>query len=165
MREANQKYANAHKAEISENKRRYYQEHREEILALRSPYYFENKDVLLAYRKRYYEENRGRALANKAEYNKTHRSERRAIENKRRARKKNNGGSHAAADIRAQYNEQDGLCLYCGREVGDQYHVDHYIPLAAGGGNGPDNIVIACPRCNCAKQDSHPEEFLARLVP
>jgi 5-methylcytosine-specific restriction endonuclease McrA len=83
--------------------------------------------------------------------------------NRRRARKKNNGGSHTAADIEQQYERQKGKCFYCGAKVGKKYHVDHVVPLAKGGSNGPENLVIACPSCNCAKHDKHPMDFSGQL--
>jgi 5-methylcytosine-specific restriction endonuclease McrA len=81
----------------------------------------------------------------------------------RRARKAAAGGHHTTADVRAQYARQRGRCYWCGRRVGEKYHVDHVIPLAKGGTNGPENLVIACPSCNCSKGARHPMEWAGRL--
>ena len=48
-------------------------------------------------------------------------------------------------------------------KVGGDYHVDHVIPLILGGSNGPENLVIACPRCNLSKGAKMPHEFSERL--
>ncbi len=77
----------------------------------------------------------------------------------RKARKKGNGGTHTAADIQDQYDRQKGRCYYCKKKVGDTYHVDHVVPLAKGGSNGPENLVVTCPECNLAKGSQHPAEF------
>ena len=72
-------------------------------------------------------------------------------------------GKHTAADIRRIYAEQCGLCTYCGVEVGDRFHVDHDIPLARGGSNGPENLCIACRPCNTSKQALTGAEFRLRI--
>jgi 5-methylcytosine-specific restriction endonuclease McrA len=125
-----------------------------------------------ACRKMYRIQNRERLIAASAKWNKENperfaenvrRSERkwlektlahwRAAERRYRARKLNAAGTHTAADIQAQYKRQKGCCYYCGVKVGDTYHADHVIPLSRGGSNGPENIVIACPKCNLSKND------------
>src|SRR3990167_9508231 len=71
----------------------------------------------------------------------------------RRARLRQDGGVITAADIEKQHHAQKGRCYYCGIKVGDNYHVDHVIPVTRGGSNTPDNIVISCPKCNRSKSD------------
>jgi 5-methylcytosine-specific restriction endonuclease McrA len=87
-----------------------------------------------------------------------------ACAHNRRARKLQNGGTHTAADIRAQYDNQRGKCWWCGKKVGKTYHVDHRIPLARGGSNAPENIVIACPSCNHSKGSKMPWEWSGQLL-
>jgi hypothetical protein len=56
--------------------------------------------------------------------------------------------------------ERDGPeCAYCDR-VPINYHVDHFIPKAKGGPDRLSNLVLACPRCNLAKKDKWPADFL-----
>lgn len=87
------------------------------------------------------------------EYAKNHRQQRRVSERNRRARLRNNG-THTIQDIIRQYKRQRGRCYYCGHKVPwRKHHVDHVIPLIKGGSNGPSNLVIACPTCNCRKRD------------
>lgn len=82
-----------------------------------------------------------------------------ARESRRRSRKRNAEGKHTAHDIMVQYGRQRGKCYYCGCKMGKKYHVDHVIPLVRGGGNGPENIVIACPHCNMSKGSKLPHEW------
>lgn len=44
-------------------------------------------------------------------------------------------------------------CRYCGRSEGEgvTLHVDHVIPVALGGRNDPENLVVACADCNLGK--------------
>lgn len=47
----------------------------------------------------------------------------------------------------------DFKCRYCGRAQADGVviHVDHVIPVAAGGRNDPENLVTSCADCNLGK--------------
>jgi 5-methylcytosine-specific restriction endonuclease McrA len=44
-------------------------------------------------------------------------------------------------------------CAYCGVQPG-RLTQDHVIPLSRGGIHSASNVVPACHRCNCSKQDS-----------
>src|SRR3546814_17562676 len=67
------------------------------------------------------------------------------------------GGEFTAEDIDAMLAAQKKKCWYCGTKL-TAYHVDHRIPLARGGSNGPENLVIACPACNLSKGAKMPWE-------
>src|SRR3546814_15107522 len=69
---------------------------------------------------------------------------------KRRAQAVSSGGEFTAEDIDAMLAAQKKKCWYYGTKL-TAYHVDHRIPLARGGSNGPENLVIACPACNLSK--------------
>jgi 5-methylcytosine-specific restriction endonuclease McrA len=86
-----------------------------------------------------------------------------AYHHNRRALALGNGGTHTFSDIQTQYNRQMGKCFYCGKKVGNSYHVDHIVPLSKGGSNGPENIAIACPTCNMRKNAKMPEEFMEQI--
>ena len=49
--------------------------------------------------------------------------------------------------------KRDGFCCrYCGRSSPDVVmHVDHVIPLSAGGTHDIDNLIAACESCNLGK--------------
>lgn len=49
--------------------------------------------------------------------------------------------------------EFEGRCAYCdGILSGKRWHIDHVIPLSAGGSDKRDNLVPACARCNLLKR-------------
>lgn len=77
----------------------------------------------------------------------------RAQLSKRRTRRMNAEGEYSGDDILSLYDEQQGLCAYCGIRLFDEYHIDHVVPLARGGTNWPDNLLLACPTCNSSKGD------------
>lgn len=46
-------------------------------------------------------------------------------------------------------HEQNDQCAYCGQYLaGINYHIEHIVPLAAGGTNQRHNIALSCPKCN-----------------
>ena len=63
--------------------------------------------------------------------------------------------------LRQQVFERDGyVCQYCGCLIASP-HCDHVVPLSRGGRSTLDNLVTACPSCNCSKHDKTPEEWRA----
>ena len=71
------------------------------------------------------------------------------------------------AKRRAIYARDGHRCVYCGRhesELSDRLTLDHVAPVELGGGNGANNLVTACRRCNSSKQDLPLRGFLARLA-
>lgn len=55
---------------------------------------------------------------------------------------------------------QKGKCACCGASLGDDYHMDHIMPLALGGTNTDDNIQLLRARCNLQKNAKHPIDFM-----
>ena len=90
-----------------------------------------------------------------AEYFATHARNRRAVEKAR--------GSHTDEDVAEILASQDGRCVYCRKQVGDDYHVDHVVPITKGGSNNKDNLQICCPSCNRHKSDRDPVEFAQEM--
>lgn len=89
----------------------------------------------------------------------THKERVNAYTRNHRARRRLAPGQHSAADVRKQYEMQGGRCWWCQKNVGEKYHVDHLIPIARGGTNWPDNIVISCAHCNTSRGDKLPSEW------
>lgn len=89
-----------------------------------------------------------------AKWGKAHPEVAKAKNHKRRVAKlAYQGPHHTAADIAALLIDQHDLCAHCGIVLNGKYHVDHVVPLSQGGGNGADNIALACPPCNLSKGD------------
>lgn len=54
---------------------------------------------------------------------------------------------------------RDPRCHYCRTALTEETStIDHRIPLARGGSNLPDNLVLACVPCNRDKADAMPKE-------
>lgn len=63
---------------------------------------------------------------------------------------------------------QDGICYYCAEpfedgKTGPIFQRDHYIALVNGGETTISNTVLACPRCNGRKRETHGDDYM-RLV-
>lgn len=116
------------------------------------------------YREAHREQNRENSRRWEAE----HPEESRAKFRRYYARKRGNGVSHTAADVRLQMKAQTDKrgklhCWWCSKHITGSYHVDHRIPLAKGGSNAPENLCITCPQCNLSKGAKTPGEFDGRL--
>jgi 5-methylcytosine-specific restriction endonuclease McrA len=55
---------------------------------------------------------------------------------------------------------QNGLCACCRKPLGDNFHLDHIMPMALGGSNTDDNIQLLRSRCNQQKHAKHPVDFM-----
>lgn len=168
--EINRAWYHAHKEQVrvqreankdrrAEYDRKYNKENRERRAENARIYREKNSGRITEYLRIWRENNRRRIVELGRAWRKENPIRAAAQWRNRRARKRNAGGLHNHTDIQKQYDAQKGKCYYCGVKVGDTYHVDHVIPLARGGSNGPENLVIACPRCNTSKGAKLPHEW------
>jgi len=141
-------YAESNKERLAEYQRNYHAVHREEKIERTRLWVLNNREKSTAYHRRYTPQWR----AANPEKN-------RAIDQRRYARLCKANGGHTGTDVQAQYKRQKGKCFWCGVKVGDAYHVDHVVPLARGGSNGPENLVISCAPCNQSKGAKLPHEW------
>jgi len=70
-------------------------------------------------------------------------------------------GYREAAAARARWStavyERDGArCRYCGAT--ERLSVDHVVPRCQGGGDEPENLVVACKSCNSRKGGRTPQQ-------
>lgn len=78
----------------------------------------------------------------------------------RRARKRKNGGTLSKGLAEKLFKLQKGKCPCCKQSLGDDYHLDHIVPLALGGSNTDDNIQLLRLVCNLQKNAKHPIDFM-----
>lgn len=62
------------------------------------------------------------------------------------------------AELRVLQKNKCMACKCCLKTNG--YHIDHVIPLVAGGKNDNSNIQLLCPTCNIKKRAKHPVDFM-----
>ena len=145
------------KERVAERDRLYAENNREKIRAYQKDYSERNKDKLKVLSRIYYEEHKDNYL-----------------ENSRRRKKKIKEGFKIKKDqYDAIFEEQGGLCFYCGEPIvrtGDYnapnyYNVEHINPVDNGGWHKLDNIVYACKKCNSSKQARLVEDWMPEILP
>lgn len=115
-------------------------------------YYEANLEALKEYNARYRQANLDILREKAREWRRANPDFARTATAKRRARKLAYGGeAYSHADVVTLLKDQNGRCVYCDVSLDEMFHVDHVTPLSRGGGNGADNIALACPRCNRSK--------------
>lgn len=83
----------------------------------------------------------------------------RAISATRRTRIRGNGGKFTRHDIAEMRATQKGICPVCSIALGDEVHVDHWVPVVLGGSSDPGNLRLLHPACNLKKGARHPNEL------
>lgn len=107
--------------------------------------------------------NRDKRLEYERAYRKTNPDVGRGISQRRRARKKGNGGTFTTAELKAMRIEYAGVCAYCkGQHDPDELTIDHVIPLDQDGRHEAANIVLACGICNSSKGNRTPDQWTDR---
>lgn len=81
-------------------------------------------------------------------------------EHNRRARKLESGGKLSNGLAEKLFKLQRGKCACCGNPLGDDYHLDHIMPLSLGGPNIDSNIQLLRQACNNQKYTKHPIDFM-----
>lgn len=77
----------------------------------------------------------------------------------RRVREGAAGPGYSDGDIAFLREAQKDRCAYCDVELNGCGHVDHMTPLAQGGSNARDNLVLACFQCNTEKHAKTAHEY------
>ena len=81
----------------------------------------------------------------------------------RRAKKRENGGRLSIGLSELLFKAQKGKCACgCRRPLGDDYHMDHIVPIALGGANSDENIQLLRAGCNLEKGAQHPVDFMQK---
>lgn len=117
-----------------------------------------NKDRLKSYGAAWYAANRERVKALADARRKSNPEAWRVKRHTRRARK--NGGKLSPNIAAKLLMLQRGKCACCGNPLGDDYHLDHIIPLALGGLNADSNIQLLTAACNRKKSAKHPIDYM-----
>lgn len=189
-RRADRRFYQRHSEKIKDYQRRYGQENKEKIAAQKRRYQQGNREQRNAYKKQWYWDNAERlrerqnerfrewaktpeGRAKIAHYNKLGYERRKhdpywqevkRIDNLRRLnRLRDAEGQHTAEELRQMVSDQGGLCAYCETPMGDEWSVEHMVPISRGGSDWAENIAITCRACNYSKNDKTAEEYFAWL--
>lgn len=119
-----------------------------------------NKDKIKAMNTTYIAAYPERKKASSAKYRKANPGKRIIYEQNRRAIKRDSGGNLSHGLASKLLKLQHGKCPCCNQPLGDDYHLDHIMPLALGGPNIDSNIQLLRQRCNNQKHAKHPIDFM-----
>jgi len=61
------------------------------------------------------------------------------------------------------YWKQGCRCYYCGKQLDDNFQLDHMDPKCQGGSTTDDNLVASCGNCNASKNGRTVEEYKAAI--
>ena len=104
--------------------------------------------------------NSKRVNASTAAWTKANPEKRRIFDHNRRAKQRANGGK-LSPDLSAKlFKLQRGKCPCCKQPLGNDYHLDHIMPIDLGGANEDWNIQLLTQRCNNQKHAKDPIEFM-----
>lgn len=84
----------------------------------------------------------------------------RAYYHNRQARKAETGGTLSRGLSKKLFKLQRGMCPCCNQPLGNDYHLDHKIPIIAGGSNTDDNMQLLRKICNLQKGSKDPIAFM-----
>lgn len=138
----------------------YYLANKEYINARNSAWSAANQEKRKACSAAYYAANKEYESVRSAAYRAANPEKNRIREHNRRARKREAGGK-LSPDLAAKlFKLQRGKCACCGKPLGNDYHLDHRMPLALGGTNTDDNMQLLRSICNLQKHAKHPVDFM-----
>lgn len=133
---------------------------REKARAMDARYRANNAEKVRASRARWIEANKDRFYAITVEWRKNNPERVRILAQNRRDRSKVNGGVLTIGLRGKLYKLQRGKCACCGKPLGENYHMDHIMPLSLGGMNIDSNIQLLRKVCNLQKHAKHPIKFM-----
>lgn len=144
-RDSSSKYRKNNKSKMTEIRAAYAKNNPEKVKESKRIYALKNKEQLKAKAKAKRLENPER---------------RRRAKQNRRARERLAVGTMSIGRVDKLLVLQRGKCACCKLPLGDNYHLDHIMPLALGGTNTDDNIQLLRARCNLQKNAKHPIDFM-----
>lgn len=78
----------------------------------------------------------------------------------RRARRLEHGGTLSLGLSARLFKLQRSMCPCCNQTLGDDFELDHNMPLALGGSNTDKNAQLLRKQCNRQKHAKHPVDFM-----
>jgi 5-methylcytosine-specific restriction endonuclease McrA len=132
----------------------------ERARATRRDYQSTNAEQLKLKKAAYYIANADSIKAAVAAWHKANPEAVRINSHNRRARERDNGGKLSRGLAAKLFKLQRGKCPCCKQPLGDNFHLDHVVPIALGGSNTDDNIQLLRQRCNNQKSAKDPIDFM-----
>lgn len=117
-----------------------------------------------AYQKGWYSNNKEKNLARTKRWLERNPLKRKDINRQKDVKRRATDGKIPDNIHERLFAEQMGICRCCGDMLGDNYHLDHIMPIALGGTNDESNLQLLRAECNIKKAAMHPDEWYEKLV-
>ena len=153
-------WAAANKEKVKARNLNFRKENPEKIRVISMNYRKENHNKVILATKLWRSKNPEKVKAYSREYLANNLESRRIWQQNRRSRELFNGGTLSKGLAEKLFKLQKGKCPCCHQPLGDNYHLDHIVPLAMGGSNTDDNIQLLRATCNNQKSAKHPIDFM-----
>lgn len=157
-RETKAKYRASNLEKIKAYHAKYNSENSNEIKATHAAYYIANTEQIKAAVAKWQKANPEKLKEITAQWHKANPDACAAYAHNRRAQ---SAGGRLSRGLSAKlFKLQKGMCPCCKQPLGDDYHMDHKMPLALGGSNTDDNMQLLRAKCNMQKNAKHPIDFM-----
>lgn len=153
-------WAAANPEKVKAYKRKYAAANREKVAIASASWVEANRERRRATNRAWTEANRDKSRAHAKAWAGKNKEARRINEQNRRGRKAAVGGKISKGLSAKLFALQKGRCACCKEPLGDEYHLDHIVPLALGGPNTDENMQLLRPTCNMKKHAMHPIDFM-----
>lgn len=120
----------------------------------------DNHERSIALHRQWLANNREKVKKDKEKWHASHPGARSIWQHNREARARESGGALSPGLAEKLFKLQRGKCPCCGLPLGDDYHLDHKMPIALGGLNKDWNMQLLRSACNNQKQAKHPVDFM-----
>lgn len=146
---------------VSEYQRKYRAENKEKIRELKLVWASNNKEKLKEYANANYARNPKKYNQRTKEWRDKNPELTKMYCQNYRALKLSAGGKLSKGLEEKLLKLQKGKCACgCAQPLGNNYHMDHRMPLALGGSNTDDNMQLLTQKCNNQKHAKDPIEFM-----
>lgn len=153
-------YRAANRDKVRAAMAKYSAENADKIRARASAWYAANPTRAKASRSKWYIANAEKVREATAKWQAENPKAVRVCAHNTRARRREAGGKLSKGLTERLYKLQRGKCACCKKPLGDDYHLDHIMPIALGGSNTDDNIQLLRATCNQQKHAKHPVDFM-----
>lgn len=126
----NKAYYNKNKSEIVEQKKSYYYKNQEALLAQKKEYYDSNRELVIDKVQTYRKNNKQKISEMKSKYQRENRHKTNRVGADKRARKRQRTPSWLTKSQKEEMNNLYWLAQDLRSITGEDYHVDHIVPLA-----------------------------------
>jgi len=129
-KEYNKKYYLKNKEELSEQKKKWYYDNHDRVLEQKKNYYSDNRELIISKVQDYRDNNKDKISTLKSKYQKENRHKTGRLGADKRARKRSRTPKWLTKDQKEQTNNFYWLAQDLRSFTGQDYHVDHIVPLA-----------------------------------